>query len=448
MTGNLEFPIDGHWVRTGIDITGFWLLGLLILVVGGLVLSRLTLDNISPTPVKTWSRSGVKERVIRDVYRLLIIFASLYFYISVPVLFVILIGSAIGVVYLWYLFISNTPRTSLLILVLPLAFSLTLFYSAIQVVLSVFISVILPVKWKVTGRPLPRAEAPEMWKLLDEVAARIGTRCINRIYLQPEANIAVTEQGMFLLRMLGLGKRCLLLGIGALPNMTQGEFRAILAHEYGHFAHRDTSGGGLAILVQQSLYEMALALKMEGMATWKNPAWLFISGFHFLYMSITLGASRAQEVLADRRAVLAYGSNDFVNGLNRVTRQQILFDFQINHEAENAVRENRPLRNLYTLPPLETKWEKEVTIRAERAARRNTSAFASHPGLPERIKMAKDLNAPASVEDNAQPVWDLLPAEQLQAEMMDYMQRKVQAKAASIRFRMTSQPNKKLERKS
>jgi Zn-dependent protease with chaperone function len=430
MNSNIDFPIQGDLLLRGLDVVGFWLVGLVILVVVGLWLSRMTLRSATYTQPKSTSRIGLKAFLIRRIYRLVILLACLYFYVSIPILIGILIFAALAVLYLWQSMLDSGVdgggvRTRVYVLLLPLVFSLMLIYSAFQIVLSIFVSVVLPMRHKLVGRPLPRDEAPEMWKLTDEVAARIGTRPISRIYCRPETMIGVNEQGNILFRILGLSKRCLYLGIGALPDMTQGQFRAILAHEYGHFAHRDTAGGGLAIQVHNAIFELWLSLKSEGMATWTNPAWLFVSGYHFLFWYITLGASRWQEVLADRLAILSYGSRDFIEGLKHVERQSHKFDLQLNLEVRQALKEKRPLQNFYDLPPLEPQWEKEVTIRLQQAQRNATHAFDSHPALPDRIQMAEAINAPVSAEENTTPVWALLPAEQLQSEMNAYLTRKI-----------------------
>ena len=54
--------------------------------------------------------------------------------------------------------------------------------------------------------------------------------------------------------------------------MRQGELKAVLAHEYGHFANRDTAGGGFALAVRRAVLEMARTLAEGGAATWYNPA--------------------------------------------------------------------------------------------------------------------------------------------------------------------------------
>ena len=63
-----------------------------------------------------------------------------------------------------------------------------------------------------------------------------------------------------------------------------------------------------------------------------NPMWLFLSTFSRIFTQITHGASRLQEVMADRFAVLAYGATNFIDGLTLVIQQGIKMDMQLNKE--------------------------------------------------------------------------------------------------------------------
>jgi hypothetical protein len=42
-------------------------------------------------------------------------------------------------------------------------------------------------------------------------------------------------------------------------------------------------------------------------ATNRNPAWWFATGFYRIFLRVSQGAARLQEILADRRAAEAYG---------------------------------------------------------------------------------------------------------------------------------------------
>jgi Zn-dependent protease with chaperone function len=208
--------------------------------------------------------------------------------------------------------------------------------------------------------------------------------------------------------------------------MTQGQFKAILAHEYGHFSNRDTAGGNLAHQVRISMHRMAYSLIINGQARWYNPAWLFVNGFYRIFLRITLGASRLQEILADRYAAIAYGVQNFVDGLIHIVRQSLTFNVQASHEVELATKLRRDLSNLYTLPPLESDLMKgKLEARIKEVMSRPTSPYDSHPAVRERIALVQQLEV-SKVGESPEPVWDLLPnTETLQREMTAIVQANV-----------------------
>jgi Zn-dependent protease with chaperone function len=282
------------------------------------------------------------------------------------------------------------------------------------------------VKDEEPGHPLPRDKAPQLWSLTEEVAERVDTRPVDAIYVTPGTNIGVTERGSLLKKLQSAGQRCLILGLGALPGMTQAQFKAILAHEYGHFSNRDTAGGNLARRVQASIYQMAYTLASTGQARWYNPAWLFVNGFHRLFLRITLGASRLQEILADRYAALAYGVQNSVDGLMHIVRQGLVFDAQVSQEIKTAMGHNRGLQNLYLLPPIQGTMLKQLEAKVEQRMNRPTSTYDSHPAIQDRIRLVRQLDSGSEVEGSQEPAWDLLPdAESLQQEMTAHVQQNV-----------------------
>jgi Zn-dependent protease with chaperone function len=105
------------------------------------------------------------------------------------------------------------------------------------------------------------------------------------------------------------GRRVLIVGVALFDNMKQRELCSILAHEYGHFRNADT-GGGLALAVRRSLLTLLRGISNSGYALF-NPAWWLLRAFTNLYLVVSSGASRLQEMLADRWAIRAYGSEAF-----------------------------------------------------------------------------------------------------------------------------------------
>jgi Zn-dependent protease with chaperone function len=395
-----------------------WLLGFGILFLLGGLLSAATLRTVRHYKQSPDMHTGSLEKLVRWVYRLVIQLTSVYFYLSIPILLLLIIGFAVGIIYLFFM-IGVIP-IQLLVFV-----GITVLYTLYIVIRSLFIRI----KETEPGRSLERNEAPSLWRLVEEVAKKVVTHPVEAIYITPGAEIAVTERGGILKKMRGRGQRCLVLGLGALNGMTQGQFRAILAHEYGHFTNRDTAGGNFARQVLVSVRMMGMGLAMNGLATWYNPAWWFVNGFHRIFLRITLGASRLQEILADRYAALAYGAQNFIDGLKHVIRQSVTFDFLVTDEIKGALYQNIPLKNLYNLPaPQTSEAQTQVETAIHEALNKPTGAYDSHPSLHDREALVLKIQAaPAAVYwDDPEPAWDLLQdVEGLKQEMTTVVQRDV-----------------------
>ncbi len=413
-----------RWLRRGAYVVGGWLAGLAILFVVGLLLSRLTLAAVRRPQPAAQKRVGLAERFIRAVYRVVIALTSLYFYVSIPFVIVAVVAGTAGLIY-FFLVLGRIPLQLTAMLVIGALFTL----------LAILRSLFARVKDEEPGRPLARDEAPQLWSLAEKVAGRVGTRPVDAIYVTPAPSISVLERGSLLQKLRGKGQRCLVLGLGALPGLTQAQLQGILAHEYGHFSNRDTAGGNLARQVQTSMHRMAYGLAVSGLARWYNPAWLFLSGFNRLFARITRGASRLQEILADRHAALAYGAHNFVEGLRHIVRQSLTFEAMTNEELKQAVEEKRGLQNLYTLPvallpaPAQVQLERKI----DDEMKRPTSPYDSHPAVQERINLLQQLGVAGGAWESQEPAWDLLPdAAQLQAEMTAVVQNNVRQRAARV----------------
>lgn len=251
---------------SGIGVGG-WLGGLLLLFLAGLLLSSLTLKAVDRQTASSSFTLSPAEAFVRRVYRAIVAVASGYFYLSIPILILIITALVGGIIYI----LTSAGQ----IFLYPALFVLIAgLYTLAAVVRSLFVRA----KIEVPGRPVTPGEMPELWRLACEVAQRLNTRQVNAIFLTPGVEIDVFERGSLLRTMLrDQGQRYLILGMGALAGLTEGELGAILAHEYGHFNHRDTVGGNFVNPVQRSLHSIARNLASAGLATWYNPAWWFVN---------------------------------------------------------------------------------------------------------------------------------------------------------------------------
>jgi len=395
------------------------LLGLGVLFVVGVILSKATMRTLQVSGVQASLQVSPAERRIRSIYRTVITILSLYFYISIP--FVILsLFLVVGGAFYVFLAIGTIPIQLSVILAIMLIGSL----------FALARGLFLRIPDNPPGRPLRKIDAPELWVLVEDIARKLQVRPVDTIYINPGVNIAVNEKGGILQKMRGAGKRNLILGLGVLQGLTQGQLTAILAHEYGHFSNQDTAGGDLAYQVFTSVQQVAERLVRSRAAQIFNPVWLFLIAYQHVFLRVTLGASRLQEVLADRYAATTYGGRNFIEGLQGVIRHTILFPMQADNELRKSFELKQPVSNLYSLPPLPDNLKGEFEEQFDQAMNRATSQYDSHPAPHERIALIERLNVPDSpFHDNPRPALDLFPnPEELQREMTNRIMESLQKK--------------------
>jgi Zn-dependent protease with chaperone function/tetratricopeptide (TPR) repeat protein len=405
--------------RRGGIATVIWLVGLGLLFAAGTWLSRATMQALNRETPLSNIQIKPEEGRIRFIYRAVIAILSVYFYISIPFVIFILLLVVGGAFYIFFL-IGTFPIQLSVVLVIMLVVSL----------FAILRSLFSRIKDVPPGRQLQRIDAPELWKLVEEVAGKLDTRPADVVYVTPWTGIAVNERGSILQKLRGTAKRNLILGMGVLPGLTQGQLAAILAHEYGHFSNRDTAGGNLAYQVYGSLAQIAEGLIRSRVALVYNPVWWFVMAYQRIYLRVTLGASRLQEVLADRYAAMAYGSQNFIDGLQSVIRQSIAFPLRADVEVRRSLELKQTVNNLYDLQ-MDENLQGELQKQLDDAMNRQTSQYDSHPAPRERIAWIERMHIPLSpVLDNRLPALNLFPnPEELQRTMTAELMKKVVKKS-------------------
>lgn len=384
-------------MTTVVLIAAAWSGTLLLLLAGGGLLSWATLRAALRVPVHPSGRAQGFDALLRGVYRTVLWVSCAFYWLSIPLVVLMVLAAAGGVIYLLFS-IGHIPLKIVLAVVILACVTLK------SIVMSLFVRT----GTEDPGLRLDLAGQPRLRALLDEVAARIGTRPVDNVYLTPGTDLAVLERGGMLRQLGGQTERCLILGIGVLDGLDQGSFKAILAHEYGHFSNQDTAGGGFALAVRRSIVIMARHLAEGGAATWYNPAWWFINGFHRVFLRISQGASRLQEVLADRWAAFTYGAAAFERGLRHVIERSVLFDAHANAALSSAVDSRTQIRNLYEFNPAELPRQADLSQEIAAAMSRQPTPYDSHPAPLDRFAWAHAVAGPgeAPAEREAE-VWSL-----------------------------------------
>jgi Zn-dependent protease with chaperone function/tetratricopeptide (TPR) repeat protein len=398
-------------------LVAIWAVGLVLLFILGKVLSSVTLRSLeNANPNDPTSESQVS---LRKFYKRVINCAGFYYYISIPVVIFLVLAVAGSIIYGFL----SAGR-------IPVKLTAALIICALVTVFQMIRSLFLKQQDEDPGRSLSVDEAPGLWALTREVAHNMNTRPIDEIRITPGTDLAVYERGSNRLRREDKAERILILGVGVLNGFSQNAFRAVLAHEYGHFTHRDTAGGDIALRVNADMMKFAHAMVQSGQAVWWNVAFLFLRVYHFIFRRISHGATRLQEVLADRVAVHLYGARAFKEGLSHVVRRAIEFDHMASREINDAVAVRRALQNLYELPEAPSD-EIVKTIEAEvsRAINRQTTEDDTHPSPVRRFSLASRINS-RNEPPAAGAVWELFAdRESLTNEMSALIERRVQASA-------------------
>lgn len=394
-----------------------WLMGLVVLFVLGKVLSNKTLRSLENADPNDPTSSA--QASLRKVYKTVINVAGFYYYISIPVVIFLVLAIAGSITYAC-LTAGRIPVKIILFLVV----------CAVITVFQMIRSLFIKQKEEDPGRSLREDEAPGLWALTREVARSVGTRPIGEIRVTPGTDLAVYERGSFSERRHDKAERVLILGVGVLNGFSQNAFRAVLAHEYGHFTHRDTAGGDVALRVDADMMKFAHAMAESGQAAWWNIAFLFLRVYHFIFRRISHGATRLQEVLADRVAVHIYGAKAFKEGLSHVVRRAIEFDYLASSEINEAVAARRAVQNLYELPQAAgDEVVRSIEADVSKAINRQTTEDDTHPSPVRRFSLASRVNSrnePAA----SGAVWDLFTSrETLTGEMSNLIDKRIHAAA-------------------
>jgi Zn-dependent protease with chaperone function len=381
----LVYPIVG--------LVALWAVGLLALFIVGRHLSKKTMRSIEESDPN--DTRGEAQAALKKIYRRVVSIAGIYYYISQPVVIFLIIAFTLGVV-LFFLAVGRIPIG--LIIGVVFVGAASIFYT--------IKSLLTRAKIEDPGRALSEAEAPGLWELVRNVASTVQTRPVNEIRITQGTDLAVYERGSFRQKMSDNADRVLILGTAVLNDFDQNAFRAVLAHEYGHFSNRDTAGGDIAYRVNTDIVRIAQSMVESETNTVYNIGFQFLRLFHFIFRRITHGASRLQEVLADRVAAYHFGADSFREGLRHVIRREVEFMHVADKEINAALGSNRAVSNLYELTVSDDLDRQKIDQEFEQALQQETSEDDTHPSARDRFRYIEGSRS-AEIEPLHGKVWDL-----------------------------------------
>ena len=251
-------------------------------------------------------------------------------------------------------------------------------------------------KFSSPGLLLDRSGQPRLFAELDGIAAALNEELPCEVYLIGDANAFVADRG----GILGFGSRRVMgIGLPLLATLTVSQFRAVLAHEFGHYYGGDTSLGPWVYKTKTSIIRV-----FENIGSVGKLARIAILGVMYLVVTNVLKwyfmgflrainfVSRRQEFRADELACLIAGRQNLIDGLRAIHGTAISWPSYWKSEVAPLLSEGKlvALSDGFTrflgIPGISSAIEKSL---AERLVKEKTEPYDTHPPLRDRIAAAQ-----------------------------------------------------------
>lgn len=301
------------------------------------------------------------------------------------------------------------------------------------------------------GRRLTPAQCPKLFKMIEQVRARLHAPRADRVLLTGEFNAAIVQHPRF--GYLAGTCNYLLLGLPLLQCLSPEELEAVIAHELGHLCGAHGRFGAWIYRSRMSWARLRQALRAHdcwGAAPFNR----LFSWYGQLFDAYSFVQARQQEYEADRMSVEVVGTGPTASALLRVSREGEFIGQTFWPDVfKRADEEPVPLASPFTLlgsalrsPQVRTREDWLAKALAQRTGYSDT-----HPSLSDRLQaIGSEPHEPPAVEASAAevllgPAADTLRQEldqSWQARVRNWWARRYQ-RATDSRARMAE-----LERKS
>src|SRR5262245_22280081 len=105
-------------------------------------------------------------------------------------------------------------------------------------------------RYEIDDIEIKASEQPQLFAFLNRLADEARAPRPHRVFLSPRVNAAVSYD-LSIVNLLLPSRKNLEIGLGLVNALTLGEMKAVLAHEFGHFAQRSMAVGRWVYIAQQ-----------------------------------------------------------------------------------------------------------------------------------------------------------------------------------------------------
>ncbi len=291
------------------------------------------------------------------------------------------------------------------------------------------------------GVEITAKEQPGLFQFLHEVADEIGAPRPHRVFLSPQVNAAVFYD-LSILNFILPSKKNLIIGLGLVNSLNRSEFKAVLAHEFGHFAQRSMAVGRWVyvgeqiashIIAKRDILDRSLDFisNIDLRVAWigwimRIVVWSIRSLMETVFKLVIIAQralSREMEFQADLVAVSVTGSDALVHALYRLQPADEDWERSISF-ANSQLAKRRIVTDLYAIqsriawhmrrilnePNYGSPPDLPVTGAASHRVFTQQIAqpprmWSTHPPNTQREANAKRTYIPAPLDD--EPAWSL-----------------------------------------
>jgi Zn-dependent protease with chaperone function len=242
------------------------------------------------------------------------------------------------------------------------------------------------IRYEAAGTRVTASDQPELFALLEDVATNVEQQMPVEVYITRDVNAAVLQVGGFM----GFGSRRVMeLGLPLMQALTKSQFRAVVAHEFGHYDGGDTNLAPLVYRTREAIERTVRTLADDDSFLHKPFLW-----YGNFYLRVTQAISRAQELAADRLAARVAGAKNAASALTNVERAALAYDPYWSGEVMPLLLSGffPPYMDGFQRFTRESAIDSQVNELVDKNLRDpQKSEYDSHPPLRERLDALAEL---------------------------------------------------------
>lgn len=225
---------------------------------------------------------------------------------------------------------------------------------------------------------------PLFFEHLKAISKASNQKMPAEVYLVPDVNAWVAQRG----GIMGIGSRPVMgVGLMLLHVLRVSEFRAVVAHEFGHYFGGDTKLGPWIYKTRAAIFRT-----LENLSKHSTILQLPFVWYGKLFLRLTHAISRRQEYTADELSARIVGARPLTTGLQAVHEAAIAFDaFWMQDMAPALSAGYRPPMGAGFSVFMQSEPIKNAVAHALDDAPAEEDPYQTHPSLSDRIEAVKDL---------------------------------------------------------